>query len=201
MPMPMPIGIEIGNTEGPNDPTNAPGGAQVPRGTQGPGAAGAPQKNDMEGMVKAAVEAGMESAHDAHWKLESAYPGQTRIPAVPSHAPAHRINGARSRMDTAPVVQFLALRRAQSRRVASKGHLGISSPIRCTLMYQGAPLMCQGAPWKFKTRPSWQGLARALLVARRCSLHPPAGRKRPCTCWLLSLHAVQQLPMQPVPAL
>jgi hypothetical protein len=34
-----------------------------------------------------------------------------------------------------------------------------------------------------------RGRSRCLLVARRCSLHPPAGRKRPCTCWLLSLHA------------
>jgi hypothetical protein len=72
----------------------------------------------------------------------------------------------------APVVRFLAFRRAQSRSEVPKVRLGISTTIRCTLVYQGAPLMyvtrcalvyqgaplmCQGAPWKFKTRPSWLG--------------------------------------------
>jgi hypothetical protein len=59
------------------------------------------------------------------------------------------------------VVQFLVLRRAQSWREVPKVRLGISTPIRCTLVYQGAPLMCQGASWNFKTRPSWQGGALA----------------------------------------
>jgi hypothetical protein len=53
----------------------------------------------------------------------------------------------------APVVQFLALRRAQSRSEVPKARLGIFTPIRCTLVYQGTPLMCQGAPWCTKVRP------------------------------------------------
>jgi hypothetical protein len=51
------------------------------------------------------------------------------------------------------LVQFLALRRAKSRREVPKVRLGISTPIRCTLVYQGAPLMCQGSPWCTKVRP------------------------------------------------
>jgi hypothetical protein len=46
----------------------------------------------------------------------------------------------------APVAQFLALKRAQSRREVPKVRLGISTPI-CQvhlLVYQGVPLMYQG---------------------------------------------------------